>query len=267
MNGLGLILILLIAILAFKPRPHFPYLQELRQRLIRVMGFSGTLFCLFFYWDQVLYDYLAKPLLSQLPLGHLIATDITTPFTVPLKTAFVGTCFISIPLVLHQIWAFIAPALYVREKARVFPLLICSLVLFYSGTAFAYWLIIPFSLRFFIESAPASVQIMTDIQSYLNFVLTLLIAGGLAFQIPMISFGLIQTKVCTAAQLKGFRPYVIVGAFTLGMLLTPPDVISQILLALPMWGLFEGGLYGADFIANRLQKHKPEDIVDGSEST
>ena len=257
----GFILVLVIALLAFKPHAGLSHLQELRKRLIQVMVFCGLLFCLLFWLDQHLYHYLAKPLLRELPLGHLIATDITTPFTVPLKTALVATSLISMPIVLYQIWAFIRPALYVKEKQGIRSLFISSVSLFYIGTAFAYWVLIPMSLHFFVQCAPPDVQLMTDIGAYLNFVLALLMAGGLAFQIPVISFGLIRANICTVAQLRALRPYVIVSAFILGMLLTPPDVISQILLALPMWALFEGGLYGAELMANRLQKHAPIDIA------
>lgn len=262
MNGLGLILVLVIALLAFKPPKSLSHhLQELRKRLIRVIVFCGFLFCLLFWMDQDLYHYLAKPLLRELPAGHLIATDITTPFTVPLKTALVCTILISMPIALYQIWAFIRPALYVTEKKKIRLLFLSSLSLFYIGIAFSYWVIIPLSLHFFVQCAPPDVQLLTDICAYLNFVLALLMAGGLAFQIPVISFALIRAQICTVAQLKALRPYVIVGAFTLGMLLTPPDVISQILLALPMWALFEGGLYGAELMANGLQKDRKIDVA------
>jgi len=186
---------------------------------------------------------LAKPLLKELPLGYLIATDITTPFTVPLKAAFVSALLLGMPYLLYQLWSFIAPALHVREQRQILPFLIGSILLFYGGVAFAYTVICPITLGFFAHCAPQGVQIMTDIQSYLDFMLRMLLAGGLAFQVPILTILVVNLGLCSVQQLIYLRPYVIVGAFVLGMLLTPPDVFSQIMLALPMWGLFEAGLW------------------------
>ncbi len=224
-------------------RSQWGYLIEFRSRLIRCLCVIGVLFVILFAIDQPLYHYLAKPLLKALPLGSLIATDITTSFTVPLHLAFVSALLLGMPYCLYQLWSFIAPALHVKEKRHIVPLLIGSILLFYGGIAFAYGVICPITLAFFAQCAPKGVQMMTDIQSYLDFMLRMLLGGGLAFQVPVLTVGLVKAGLCTVQQLIDLRPYIIVGAFVLGMLLTPPDVLSQILLALPMWWLFEGGLW------------------------
>ncbi len=226
-------------------KSQWDYLTEFRSRLIRSLCVMGLLFVGFFLVDQPLYHYLAKPLLKQLPLGYMIATNITTPFTAPLQLAFVSALFFSMPYILYQLWSFIAPALHANEKRSILPLLISSILLFYGGVVFAYSVICPISLGFFAQCAPQGVHLMTDIQAYLDFMLHMLLGGGLAFQVPVFTVGMVHTGLCTVQQLIYLRPYVIVGAFVLGMLLTPPDVLSQILLALPMWWLFEGGLWFA----------------------
>lgn len=219
------------------------HLIEFRKRLIRC---SLVILCIFiglFYIDDYLYTVFAKPLLTQLPLGSaLIATEVTTTFTVPMKLALIAALFISIPYVLYELWSFIAPGLFLQEKQKIIPFILSSTILFYLGVSFAYFVICPLALGFFANCAPKGVLVMTDIKSYLDFVLTLLFSSGLAFQVPVITLVLIKTKVVTIEKLSHLRPYVIVTAFILGMILTPPDVVSQILLALPMWGLFEIGL-------------------------
>ena len=216
---------------------------ELRSRLIRASLVVAALFLGLFTIDEKLYTFIATPLLRQLPKGHaLIAIDVTTPFTVPLKLAFVTALLLAAPFIFYEIWSFIAPGLYRHEKKRLYPLLSASLFLFYSGILFSYWIICPLALSFFAKAAPHNVLVMTDIKAYLDFVLTVLLAGGIAFQVPVITIALVQLNIVSVALLEHLRPYVIVGAFTVGMLLTPPDVISQILLALPMWGLFEVSL-------------------------
>ena len=213
------------------------HFTELRSRLIRCGIIIILLFSILFTIDEQLYTFIAKPLLKALPTGsHLIATDVTTPFMVPMKLALITAVLFAAPLIFYEIWSFIAPGLYRHEKKRIYPLLSASLLLFYSGILFAYFVICPLALNFFAKSAPANVTIMTDIKAYLDFVLTVLLAGGVAFQVPVITVALIRFNLVSGAFLAHLRPYVIVGAFTLGMLLTPPDVISQILLALPMWG-------------------------------
>ncbi len=225
-----------------------PHLIECRTRLIRsglmILSLFAGLFCI----DEQLYSWIAKPLLSQLPAGsHIIATAVTTPFMVPMKLAMLLAFFISIPYLLYEIWSFMAPGLYAKEKKNILPFLITSTILFYIGVGFAYYIICPLALGFFAKCAPAGVLVMTDIQSYLDFVLSILFAGGIAFQVPMVTLILLQSGFMSLAQMEHCRPYVIVAAFVLGMILTPPDVVSQILLALPMWGLFEGGLLFAKF--------------------
>jgi len=231
-----------------------PHLIELRTRIIRCGLIVLCLFAALFCIDEHLYAWIAKPLLSQLPAGSsIIATAVTTPFMVPMKLAMIFSFFVTIPYLLYEIWSFIAPGLYLKEKKRVLPFLITSTVLFYSGVVFAYYIICPMALGFFAKCAPNGVLVMTDIQSYLDFVLTVLFAGGVAFQVPIITLALLQSGLVTISQMEHCRPYVIVAAFVVGMILTPPDVVSQILLALPMWLLFEGGLLLAKFLDKKTK--------------
>jgi len=225
------------------------HLIELRKRLIQISLFLICLFLILFWKDEDLYTFIAKPLLTQLPLGsQMIATEVTSTFMVPMKLAFVTALILSMPFILYQLWAFAAPGLYKQEKRTLLPFLISSIILFYLGIVFAFYVICPMTLGFFASSAPIGIVVMTDIRHYLDFVLTILFSSGIAFQVPVITLALIQAGLVTAKQLSYLRPYVIVGAFVVGMILTPPDVISQILLALPMWGLFEGGLLLAKFL-------------------
>lgn len=216
------------------------HLIEFRRR---VFACAAILFCVFialFCIDNKLYTVIAKPLLAQLPSGaQIIATEVTSTFMVPMKLAWVGSLIIVMPFLLYQLWAFVAPGLYKKEKKAILPLLILSILLFYLGLIFAYYAICPIALGFFAKSAPIGVSVMMDIRAYLDFVLSILLSAGFAFQVPVIMLALIQAGTLTIKQLAYLRPYVIVGAFIVGMLLTPPDVVSQILLALPMWGLFE----------------------------
>lgn len=223
---------------------YLPHLLELRKRLILSCMVLSSVFLVFFYFDELLYSAIASPLLQQLPKGgHLIATEVTSSFMVPMKLAFITSLFFCMPYLFYQAWAFVAPGLYRNEKKTIFPLLISSLILFYLGTTFAFLVICPMALHFFANCLPPGVVMLTDLRHYLDFVLTVLLGGGIAFQVPIIVFALIRAGVTTADQLIYCRPYVIVAAFVLGMLLTPPDVVSQILLALPMWGLFEIGVF------------------------
>lgn len=219
------------------------HLIELRTRLIQYSVCLALLFGVLFYYSEKLYTLTATPLLNQLPLGsQLIAIDVTSPFMIPMKLSFYIALLLSAPFGLYQLWAFIAPGLYQKEKKHVLPLCCLSIALFYCGVCFAYFVIAPLALSFFTNSAPTSVTVMTDISHYLSFILTLAIAAGLAFQVPMATVLCVRLKVCSKETLAKQRPYVIILAFVFGMLLTPPDVISQVLLALPMWGLFELGL-------------------------
>ena len=232
-----------------EPSGIIAHLIELRSRVLKALMSVFVVFLCLVYFAQDLYQYLAMPLVASLPEGSsMIATDVASPFLAPFKLTLVLSFFVAIPFVLYQIWAFVAPGLYRKEKKLVAPLLASSTLLFYSGMAFAYYIVFPLAFMFFNSVAPEGVLVSTDISSYLNFVLKLFFAFGVAFEIPIAVILLCWTGVTTAEKLAKKRPYVVVGAFVVGMLLTPPDVISQTLLAIPMWILFEigvliGGLY------------------------
>lgn len=224
------------------------YLTEIRARLIKSLIFVGCIFGVFAFIADDLYVFFAAPLIAKLPNGtNMIATDVASPFLTPLKLAFILAFFISIPYILYQIWSFIAPALYKKEKILLMPLLASSSILFYLGMAFAYWVVFPLVFSFFTKVSPENVLVATDINSYLDFILAVFFAFGIAFEIPIIVIILCWFKITTVTQLKKRRPYVIIMAFVVGMLLTPPDIISQTLLAIPMCLLFELGLLLAKF--------------------
>jgi sec-independent protein translocase protein TatC len=198
--------------------------------------------CLFAFSEEI-FSYVAEPLLALMPEGtSMIATGVTSPFLVPFKLVLLLSVLLTIPYTLHQIWGFVAPGLYKHEKSMVVPLLVSSVLLFYCGVAFAYFVIFPILFGFFLGIAPQGVAVMTDIGQYLDFIIAIFIAFGLAFEVPVATFLLIAAGATTPDKLGEKRPYIIIGAFVFGMLLTPPDVISQSLLALPMWFLFEIGL-------------------------
>jgi len=242
---------------------YLPHLIELRSRLLRVVLVLVLCFIVLFFFSNSLYVYIAQPLLNELPPGHrLVATEVTAPFMVPTKLALLCAFLVSMPYLLYQIWAFVAPGLYLREQRLLMPWLLVSCLLFYSGMVFAYLLLCPLALSFFAHAAPPGVTLMIDIRLYLNFVVTLLLGGGLAFQVPVVTVACIKSGLISHQQLVRQRPYVIVGAFVLGMILTPPDVLSQIMLALPMWGLFEIGLY----YARDLKTSKLPEVVPSSSS-
>ncbi|GAA5315768.1 MAG: twin-arginine translocase subunit TatC [Candidatus Pelagadaptatus aseana] len=223
--------------------PLVQHLIEMRDRLLRSLLVVLVIFCGLFYFANDIYTYVSAPLHSLLPENSsMIATDVASPFLTPFKLTFFLALFAAMPFVLYQIWGFISPALYSNEKRLAIPILISSIVLFYAGMAFAYYVVFPIIFKFFTSVGPEGVTVMTDISSYLNFVLKLFFAFGLAFEIPIVTIILIATGVTDANKLATKRPYVIVCCFVLGMLLTPPDVISQSLLALPMWMLFEIGI-------------------------
>lgn len=231
-----------------QPQPLISHLLELRNRLLRITLIVTLLFLSLVYFANDIYHYLAIPLTSQLPQGaSMIATGVATPFFTPIKLTLVLSFFIAIPAILYQAWVFIAPGLYKHERKLIAPLVISSALLFYSGVAFAYYVVFPLAFAFFTSTAPEGVTIATDISSYLDFVLKLFFAFGLAFEIPIATLLLCWTGATTPAKLKEKRPYIVVGAFVIGMLLTPPDVISQTLLAVPMLILFELGLLFARF--------------------
>jgi sec-independent protein translocase protein TatC len=224
-------------------QPFVSHLIELRDRLIRMSIAILVVFLALFPFANEIYVYVAAPLMAQLPEGNtMIATQVASPFLTPFKLALIAAVFLSMPFLLYQLWAFVAPGLYKHEKRLATPLLISSIFLFYLGVTFAYFVVFPLIFAFLSASTPDGVAMMTDITAYLDFVLALFFAFGMAFEIPIATILLVATGITTPAALVAKRPYVIVGAFVIGMLLTPPDVISQTLLAVPMWLLFELGI-------------------------
>ena len=228
------------------------HLVELRNRLLRVVLVVAILLLCLMPFANRLYAVLAAPLLAEMQMGSsMIATQVASPFLTPFKLALVAAILIGMPYILYQFWAFVAPGLYRHEKRLVFPLMISSSFLFYLGMAFAYFVVFPLMFAFFQAVAPEGVEIMTDISSYLDFVLKIFFAFGLAFEVPIATVVLVWTGFTTPESLVQKRPYIIVGAFVVGMLLTPPDLISQTLLALPVWALFELGVIFARVYVRR----------------
>ncbi|OUR77626.1 twin arginine-targeting protein translocase TatC [Colwellia psychrerythraea] len=226
----------------------FDHLLELRNRLLRSILGVLIVFCCLVYFAQDIYQYVAQPLLATMPEGsQMIATDVASPFFAPFKLTLVLSLFIAMPFVLYQVWSFVAPGLYSNEKRMIAPLMLGSTFLFYSGIAFAYFLVFPVVFAFFTSVAPEGVVIATDISSYLDFILKLFFAFGAAFEIPIAIILMCWTGMTTPDSLREKRPYVVVGAFVIGMLLTPPDIISQTMLAVPMLILFEVGIIIASF--------------------
>ncbi len=233
-------------------QPFLSHLVELRDRLLRVVLGVLVIFLLMFPFANDIYSYLSGPLTVHLPEGStMIAIEVASPFLAPFKLTMVLSIFFSMPWILFQAWGFIAPALYSHEKRLIFPLIVASSVLFYLGMAFAYYVVFPLAFGFLTATAPEGVAIMTDISRYLDFILTLFFAFGLSFEIPIATIVLIWTGTITREGLAEKRPYVIVGAFVFGMILTPPDVISQTLLAVPVWLLFELGLLCSRFFVKK----------------
>lgn len=240
----------------------FSHLLELRNRLLYSVIGVLVFFIPAAIFSQDLYSLIAAPLMSVLPEGTtMIATEVASPFLTPLKLAFVVAIVFAIPVLLYQLWAFIAPGLYKHEKKMVFPLLFSSTFLFYCGMAFAYFVVFPLVFDFFTSVAPAGVQIMTDINSYLDFIFSMFLAFGIAFEVPVAVVLLVRGGIVDADKLAQKRPYVVLWAFVIAMLLTPPDVISQTLLAIPMLILFEIGL----FVARRTKK-KADDYDEEGEN-
>jgi sec-independent protein translocase protein TatC len=236
------------------------FLTELRKRLIISLIALGIIFGVLFCFANTLYTWLALPLLKALPKGHgLISTTITGPFLVPFEFTFVTALFVAVPFFLYQLWAFVAPALYLHERRLVWPLLFISIMLFYAGVAFAYFIIFPLLFVFFTRTVPVGVMFSPDISHYLDFTLQLFFIFGVIFEVPVITVLVISSGVFSREKLISLRRYVIVGAFIIGMLLGPPDVLSQIMLALPLWLLFEVGLFCSVFFegqtVGRMQKH------------
>ena len=232
--------------------PLVAHLVELRNRLLKAILAILAVFLVLYPFANELYAWLSEPLRAYLPEGSsMIATDVAAPFFAPLKLTLTLGVFLAMPFVLYQIWSFMAPGLYKHEKILALPLLASSVLLFYLGALFAYFVVFPLVFGFFTSVGPAEVTVMTDMSSYLNFVLKLLFAFGVAFEIPVATMLLILTGATNVASLRAKRPYVVVGCFIIGMLMTPPDIISQTLLAAPMWLLYEVGILFGTIVERR----------------
>ena len=226
-----------------QPLPLVAHLTELRDKLLRALLAVLIIFIGLFPFANEIYTFISKPLRALLPDGaSMIATEVASPFLTPFKLTLVAAIFLAMPYVLYQLWSFIAPGMYRHEKKLAIPLLVSSVLLFYAGASFAYFVVFPLIFAFLTSVGPEDITIMTDINSYLDFVLKLFFAFGLAFEIPIAAVMMIWAGITTPEQLAKKRPYIIVGCFVFGMLLTPPDIISQALLAIPMWILFEFGI-------------------------
>lgn len=237
------------------------HLLELRTRIIRALIAVLVVFLAMVAFANPIYEAISEPLRAMMPEGsNMIATDVASPFLAPLKLSAMLSLFIAMPIVLYQLWAFIAPGLYKKEKAVAIPIFTSSVVLFYLGMAFAYFVVFPLVFGFFTTIGPDSVAVMTDINSYLSFVLKLFLAFGLAFEIPVATFVLIRAGVISRENLASKRPFVLVGCFVFGMFLTPPDIFSQALLAIPMYALFELGLlFSRNKVADPTEETEAQD--------
>lgn len=243
--------------------PLVAHLVELRNRLLKSVLIVLVLFGGLYSLANELYLFISEPLRALLPEGSsLIATEVASPFMAPLKLTFALAVLVAVPYILYQAWSFIAPALYKEEKRIAIPLLISSVILFYCGIAFAYFVVLPLIFGFFTSVGPGEVAVMTDINNYLDFVLKLFFAFGVTFEIPVATYLLIKAGVTTVASLSKKRPYVFLGCFVVGMLITPPDIFSQTLLAIPMWLLFELGLF-----AGRSVPVDPEEDEEETEAS
>lgn len=237
---------------AEQPLPLIGHLTELRRRLIRCILAVLAIFLVLVCFASNIYQLVSAPLIRQLPAGAtMIATDVVSPFFTPIKLTLMVSVALSVPATLHQVWGFVAPALYRTERRLMVPLLVSGSLLFYAGMAFAYFVVFPLAFAFLTHTAPTGVQVATDIRSYLDFVTVLFMAFGVAFEVPVAIVLLCWTGVTTAEALRRKRPYVLVGVFIIGMLLTPPDMFSQTLLALSMYSLFEVGIFFSRFYTNR----------------
>jgi sec-independent protein translocase protein TatC len=230
------------------------HLVELRSRLIKIAASVIVLFAAFIPFAQEIFSVVSQPLIDVLPGQQMIATAVASPLLTPFKLTFFVALFVAMPVILYQVWAFVAPGLYKKEKHFAFPLLASSILLFYAGVAFAYFVVFPLVFGFFTAITPDGVEMMTDISSYLDFITTIVLAFGIAFEVPIATVLIVWTGLTTPDKLGKARPYVFLMAFVVGMLLTPPDVISQTLLAVPVYLLFEAGI-----IMSRIFAKKPED--------
>ena len=222
--------------------PIVQHLVELRSALLRSIIAIALFFAVLFPFSEDIYSFIAAPILAVIPGSNLIAIGVISPFLTPLKMSLILAIYLALPYLLFKIWQFTAPALYQHEKKLVLPLVISSTVLFYAGLFFAFYIVFPVIFNFLSSVGPTSVEFAPDIQYYLDFILKVSFAFGVAFEVPVATILLIMFNVTTVSQLKKNRPYIIIGAFVIGMVLTPPDVISQILIAIPIWLLFEAGL-------------------------
>ncbi|BBC40334.1 Sec-independent protein translocase subunit TatC [Photobacterium damselae subsp. piscicida] len=244
-------------------QPLFSHLLELRNRILRSLLSVLVVFLCLVWFSNDIYTFLSAPLVERMPAGAtMIATDVASPFFAPIKLTLVTSVFIAVPMILYQVWAFVAPGLYKHERKMIVPLLVSSSVLFYVGVAFAYFVVFPLVFKFFTSTAPAGVQVATDIMSYLDFVLALFMAFGIAFEVPVAIILLCWTGATDPQSLREKRPYIIVAAFVVGMLLTPPDIISQTLLAVPMCLLFEVGLFFSRYYVRDNDEAEEEEQYD-----
>ncbi len=247
-------------------QPLISHLIELRKRLLNAIISILLVFLALVYFSNDIYHLVSAPLISQLPAGaSMIATDVASPFFTPIKLTMIVSVFVATPMILYQVWAFIAPALYKHERRLMMPLLFSSTLLFYLGMAFAYFIVFPLAFGFFAKTAPEGVLIATDITNYLDFVMALFFAFGVSFEVPVAIILLCWSGVTTPDDLKKKRPYIIVGAFVVGMLLTPPDVFSQTLLAIPMCLLFEVGLFFSRFYVGKRRAPEVEEEDEGED--
>lgn len=236
------------------------HLVELRNRLLKMFAAILGFFFILLPWRGEIFTMVARPLMEVLPEGKMIATDVASTFLTPVKMAFFAGLFLAMPVVLYQLWAFVAPGLYRKEKRFAFPLLGSSIALFYFGIAFAYYVVFPLIFKFFVGEAPDLVEAQTDIAKFLDFIITIVFAFGLAFEVPIATVLIVWTGLTTPAKLSGARPYVFLGAFVLGMFLTPPDIISQTLLAVPIYILFELGILMSKLFS--IRKEEPEEALE-----
>jgi len=245
--------------------PFISHLIELRERLLHIILAVLLVTLVLFPFSNSIYTWVATPLMRLLPQGSsMIATEVASPFMAPFKLTLVAAIFLVMPYILYEVWSFVAPGLYRHERNLVLPLVVSSALLYYLGMAFAYFLVFPMVFGFFVGAAPQGVSVMTDINKYLDFVLTLFFAFGIAFEVPVATVLLAWTGVVNPDDLAEKRPYIIVAAFTIGMILTPPDVFSQTMLAIPMWLLFELGLYVSRILLRARQVREHESVTSSS---
>jgi len=247
----------------YQEQPFISHLIELRNRILKVVLAVLLVFLSLAPFANEIYTLLSVPLLQHLPENStMIAIDVASPFFTPFKLALVCSAFIAVPIILYQFWAFVAPGLYKHERKMILPLLVASTLLFYLGVAFAYFVVFPLVFGFLTAAAPVNVAVMTDISKYLDFVLTIFFAFGITFEVPIFTIILVWTGLTTPQGLAEKRPYIIVGAFIIGMFLTPPDAISQTLLAIPIWLLFEIGLLFSKFFISKSRYQSTEEDLE-----